>query len=377
MTFLKVLAVLFGLAVVGSVLVSALETVVLPRQGFTRIARLVFGLVHRVIVVRHGPARRQDRRRSLFAPIALVSLPLAWMLIVTIGFAFIFWGFNIGTWSDALDVSGSSLFTLGFSKPPHIGQIWLTFIEATIGLGLVALLISYLPTIYEAYNARERGISVLRPFAGTPPSSAQLLRQLVSAESVDSFEIWNRMANWLIDLEGSHSAFPALCYYPVRGEGQSWVATAGTILDAAVGMLALGADEDRSKMVGPLLVVTYGSPALVRIGRSVGLPLDPPTLSADLMALGAEPPPEVSVRREEFDAWVASIGPLGLVGHNEPERAWYRYSWLRSGYDQALRGLAGLTGATPAPLTTDRPAWVGRPPLFGHRPLHVDWTLVR
>jgi hypothetical protein len=40
-----------------------------------------------------------------------------------------------------------------------------------------------------------------------------------------------------------------------------------------------------------------------------------------------------------------------------------------------VRGLAGLTQATPAPWTTDRPARVGRPRLVTKRPLRVDWTL--
>ncbi len=48
---------------------------------------------------------------------------------------------------------------------------------------------------------------------------------------------------------------------------------------------------------------------------------------------------------------------------------------MRSSYDQALRGLAGLTLSVPAPWTTDRPAVVGRPRLVGNRPIRVDWSL--
>ncbi len=42
----------------------------------------------------------------------------------------------------------------------------------------------------------------------------------------------------------------------------------------------------------------------------------------------------------------------------------------------ALRGLAGLTLAPPAPWTTDRPARVGRPRLVLGTPINVDWELV-
>jgi hypothetical protein len=50
------------------------------------------------------------------------------------------------------------------------------------------------------------------------------------------------------------------------------------------------------------------------------------------------------------------------------------FAQLRSGYDQALRGLAGLTQSPPAPWTTDRPAVVGRPRMRREQPLDVDWS---
>ena len=97
-----------------------------------------------------------------------------WTLAVTFGFSFVFWGVQTGSVQRSFEISGSSLFTLGFAEPEGIGRIWLTFVEATIGLGLVALLISYLPTIYSAHHERDKGIGVLRPFAGTPPSPVEL-----------------------------------------------------------------------------------------------------------------------------------------------------------------------------------------------------------
>ena len=54
---------------------------------------------------------------------------------------------------------------------------------------------------------------------------------------------------------------------------------------------------------------------------------------------------------------------------------WRRFAWLRSGYDEAMRGLAGLTLASPAPWTTDRPAHVGRPRIFTNRAIRIDWTV--
>ena len=92
----------------------------------------------------------------------------------------------------------SSLTTLGFSEAPSgTGKIVIAFVEATIGLGLVALLISFLPTIYTAYNGREKGINRLRPVAGAPPNAtrapAQTLRRIGAFEGAIDF--WRSQAD--------------------------------------------------------------------------------------------------------------------------------------------------------------------------------------
>jgi hypothetical protein len=374
----KIIAVIVGTVVVMSVLISALETVVLPR-GFTHIARFVFGVADRVLVHRWGNKEREENLRALYAPIALVSLPLVWMLTVTLGFSAIFWGISHDTAQRAFEVSGSSLFTLGFAEPDGTARIWLTFVEATIGLGLVALLISYLPTIYAAYNGRERGISQLRPFAGTPPAPVAMLVNLRRASSLDNPELWGRMVDWLLELDQTHTSFPALCYFPESSPDQSWVACVGTMLDGAA--LLLSASEFTTgehavgEVRGPMLALANGIPAVVRIGLAAGLPLEPPALLATLVAGWSGPAPEVSIRREEYLAALDQLETVVAVPDAEREGCWQRFSWIRSGYDQALRGLAGLTPVRPSPWNTDRPARVGRPRLLRRRSLEVDWSV--
>ena len=278
-------------------LISALETVVLPRDGFTRIARFVFAVADRILVHRwRNKAIARQISVPSTRPIALVSLPLVWMLSVTIGFSFIFWGIKTGTVQRSFEISGSSLFTLGFAEPEGTARIWLTFVEATIGLGLVALLISYLPTIYAAHHQREKGISVLRPFAGTPPSPVDLLGNLAPPR-----------ASWTIPTCGGRRpagcssstrpirAFPALCYFPESTPDQSWVASVGTRArcrrPAAVG-LGLHADGRRRRRrpcKGPMLALAYGMPEPGRgSGMSAGLPVEPPVPLLGLLARAAE-----------------------------------------------------------------------------------------
>jgi hypothetical protein len=379
MIVIHLIAALFGAALVFAVLISALETVVLPRDGYTRIARFVFAVADRILV---HPWRSEDRRanlRALYAPVALVSLPLVWMLSVTFGFSFIFWAISHDTPQRSFEISGSSLFTLGFAEPEGTARIWLTFVEATIGLGLVALLISYLPTIYAAHHEREKGISVLKPFAGTPPSPVNLLSNLQLLDALDNPELWRTSASWVLDLDQTHTAFPALCYFPEASPEESWVASVGSLLDAAALLLSASdfntEEHAADEVKGPVMALAYGLPSLVTIGRSAGLPIERPQLVMALLARSAEPAPDISVHRDEYVAALDRLHPLLDVPEDQRERCWRRFAWMRSGYDEALRGLAGLTLASPAEWTTDRPARVGRPRIFTNRPIDIDWTV--
>lgn len=380
MIALRVLVILAGTLVSLAVLISALKTVVLPRGGFTRISRVVFAVVNRVLVHRWRDPAREDNLRALYAPVALVTLPLVWTLAVTVGFTGIFWGAqDQRTWIASFKISGSSLFTLGFDEPTRDVQVWIVFVEATIGLGLVALLISYLPTIYAAHASRERGMDVLRPFAGTPPSPLDFLRNLSHAGAADNPELWKTAWDWLLDLERTHSNFPALSSFPDSKPGDSWVASVGTMLDAAAILVSVETGtslrELGTRIRGPLLILTYGVPALVRVGRSAALPLDQPPTLVDSLAAPATPVP-ISISREEYLAALDRLAEdVPAVAGTDRERSWDRFAAVRSGYDHALRGLAGLTMAGPAPWSTDRPARVARPRLIGTRPVTVDWSL--
>ncbi len=375
----RVAAAVFGVALVFAVLISALETVVLPRDGYTRIARLVFAVADRILVHNWRNKDRQANLRALYAPVALVSLPLVWMLTVTLGFSFVFWAISHDPAQRSFEISGSSLFTLGFAEPEGTGRIWLTFVEATIGLGLVALLISYLPTIYAAHHERAKGISVLKPFAGTPPSPVNLLANLQLLDALDNPELWRTSASWILDLDQTHTAFPALCYFPEASVAESWVASVGSLLDAAALLLSASdfstEQHATEEIKGPMMALAYGVPTMVTIGRSAGLPIEPPARVMALLARAGEPAPDISLRRDEYIAALDRLHPLLPVPEADREQCWRRFAWLRSGYDDALRGLAGLTLASPAAWTTDRPAHVGRPRIFTNRPITIDWTV--
>ena len=376
------MAVAAGSLLVAAVLVSALRTVVLPQGGLTGITRFVFAVANRLFTSM-GTRRVMPRRLSgLYAPAALVSLPFAWCMLIAVGFAFIFWGLDVGSLNDAWVASGSSLFTLGFARPDGTGLVWLTFVEATIGLGVVALLISFLPTLYTAYSAREQGVGMLAPLTGSPASATQLLWRLHAAQSLAGSGTWSSTSAWFVAVEQSHIAFPALSQFPPQQEDRSWVATAGTVLDAAaialsvaetdegrpVAAAAVGGGE-RAQLGGLLMVLAHGSSAIVGIARAAGLAVDDPPAIVDLVMGSDHDPRPISVERREYDEALEFLAGAGVIGAVDADRGWLRFARIRGSYDTALRGLAGLTHAPPAPWTTDRALIVGRPRFFSHKPV--------
>ncbi|HUE06345.1 MAG TPA: hypothetical protein VMP41_02880 [Acidimicrobiales bacterium] len=375
---LQVLSFIFGTVLALAILGSALKTVVLPQEGFPRLAQAVFAVVHRLLVHRSRSRERAIALRSLYAPVALVSLPLVWMLLMVVAFTFIFWGTGSLTWQRSFEISGSSLTTLGFAEPKGTARIWLAFIEATIGLGLVALLISYLPTIYAAYNGRERGIIRLRPISGAPPAVVALLQTLQRVGALDSLEFWRNQSDWILDIEQTHTAFPILTYFPETHRDHSWVATIGTLLDGAALVIsstetqAGDSFEDIEK--GPMMVLVYGMPGFVGVARAASIPIGEPMTIAELVGHFDEPAPPIAITRAEYDEAMAALAPLIGVAPDRTEEAWRRFAWIRSTYEPAVRSLAGLTFAFPAPWTTDRAAKVGRPRFLRRRVIPVDWS---
>jgi hypothetical protein len=379
MIALHVLSFIFGAVIVLAILGSALKTVVLPQEGMPRLSQAVFALTYRLLVHGSRSRGRSMRLRALYAPVALVSLPLVWMLLMVIAFSFVFWGTGSLTVQRAFEISGSSLTTLGFAEPDSTTRIWLAFIEATIGLGLVALLISYLPTIYAAYNAREKGVVRLRPISGAPPRAVDLLENLQRVGGLDSSEFWRNQADWILDMQQTHTAFPILSYFPETRRDHSWVAAIGALLDASALVLSAsetGAGdtfEDIEK--GPTMVLVYGMPSFVRVARAAGIPLPEPVGFTELTGHFSEPAPPITISRAEYDAAMAELSPLIELPPERQEEGWRRFAWIRSSYEPALRALAGLTFASPALWTSDRAAVVGKPRFLRRRPVHVDWTV--
>jgi hypothetical protein len=358
---LRVVAVFAGIYVVSSTLLSALQTFVLPRAANTRLARTAFTLTRGAMEMRIRGSSYEDRDRVLafLAPAGLMLLPAMWLGLVFCGFTLVFWGLGVDPFGEAVLVSGSSLFTLGFERP-NPGQFYVAilvgFMESAIGLGLLALLISYLPTIYAAFGRRETVVSMLEPIAGSPPSPITMLQRHHRVQGLDRLDTtWRRYQEWFADLEESHTSLAALVFLRSPQPGRSWITAAGCVMDAAA---LTSSCLDIKRSADAELCIRAGFITLRRIADffRVSYDVDP------------RPGDPTSVGRSEFDLAYRALESAGLPMKPDPDRCFRDFNGWRVNYDTVLLHLAGLTAAPPAPWSGDRLIPYQSPPL---------WTLLR
>jgi hypothetical protein len=106
---------------------------------------------------------------------------------------------------------------------------------------MLALVIGYLPVLYQAFSRREARISLLDAHAGSPPSAgALLLRHPPISRARRLTGILAEWEDWAADLLETHLSYPVLAYYRSQHEDQSWIAALTMVLDACALVLACG-----------------------------------------------------------------------------------------------------------------------------------------
>jgi hypothetical protein len=341
----KVLWFAAGVVLVALVFDSAVRTFVLPRGEASYITRSVFeGL--RVLFNRIARLTRtyegRDRVMALYAPVGLLLLPLAWLVIIIAAFTFMFHALGVRGFERAFEMSGSSVFTLGFVRPPDLPTTVVAFFEAGAGLTVLALLISYLPTIYSEFSRREVLVSQLAVRAGEPPSGVELLARSQRMERFQLLdELWVSWQSWFAEVEETHTSLAVLSFFRSPLAHRSWVTASGAVLDAASLRLA-ALDLAFDPQAG--FCIRGGTFALRAVAGYFGLPFD------------AEPGPTdaISLSEDEFLEACDKLVAAGLPVRADRDQAWRDFTGWRVNYDQVLIGLAGMVMAPYAPWSSDR-----------------------
>ncbi len=245
------MATFIGFLIVLLALQDSFEAMVLPRRVMRRwrAARIYFRTTWRFWRGACGllpEGRYRENGLSIFGPLSLLGLFVTWVFALITGFALMHWGQHSlpepsgGDFRQCLYHSGETFFTLGYgdvTPETYTGKM-LSVTEAGIGFGFLAIIIGYLPVLYQAFSRREQSIALLDARAGSPPTASELLRRWGAPEV--SGEMERFLAEWEVwaaDLLESHLSFPVIGFYRSQHDNQSWLAALAAMLDASAVLL--------------------------------------------------------------------------------------------------------------------------------------------
>ena len=252
MTLLTGLVGLFGLFLVLLVVWEGFETIILPRS-ITRGFRLTRGFYRALwpavaMVARCTADSRRQQVLAYFGPLSLPLLLVFWACLLIAGFGLMQYATphaltrlaGMTRIQTALYESGVTFFTLGYGDVlPHTNFArLLTVAESGVGFGFLAVVIGYLPVLYQAFSRREAIISLLDARASSPPSATEMLRRHAERGQMASMTRlladWERWASELLE---SHLSYPVLMYYRSQHDHQSWLSALTAIMDTCALLL--------------------------------------------------------------------------------------------------------------------------------------------
>jgi hypothetical protein len=342
---LRVGLFLIGVYIVMYTVAAAVRTFVLPRSDNVKLTRMVFQTMRYLFDLRLRHVRTyedRDRVMAFYAPISLLVLSVVWQVCVLVGYTLMYFASGGLTVYEAFRLSGSSLLTLGFFVSTDSFHLVLEFSEAILGLILIAILISYLPTMYSAFSKREAAVNKLVVRAGSPPSAVEMIERIWRQRGLEYFpELMEEWEDWFVDIEESHSSLAALVFFRSPAHDRSWVTAAGVVLDAAA---LMDAAIDVPMNVQVRLTIRAGFLALRKISDFFYIEYNPNPKADDL----------ISISRDEFDAAWDHLTAQGLPMKADRDLAWKNFAGWRVNYDRVLLALAALTMAPYAPWVSDR-----------------------
>jgi hypothetical protein len=351
---MEVVAFAAGVLLLVLALWDLFETVVVPRPtpGWFRIGRyLVRGSWRGLRAILNArPARSHDTILGLFAPAATVALLGAWLVTLIVGYGLILFALrdelrpvppDLGS---SLYFAASSVLTLGFGDIVATGAAAriVIVVAAVTGLGTVALVVTFLFSLYGSYQRREIRVVALQAAAGAPPSAVALLENYALLGLVGRLpELFLEWEHWAVEVLDSHIAYPLLGFFRSSHDNLSWISALGTVLDAASLVLTTISGVPRGE---------------AKLAKRVGT-----HLVEDIFNLGFRSGIPTGLDRPAFDAACSRLEEAGYTLEAR-DAAWPHFEAARATYAPRLEAMARYW-ATPAT------SWLGDPVAL-RTPLH-------
>ena len=281
---------------------------------------------------------------AVYGPISIVLLLVLWAGLMIVAFALIYHSLGprfqaasgaVG-FGTLLYMSASTFLTLGMGDVTSLDSIVRLFIllEAGSGYIFLALIITYMPVLEQAYGAREVGNLLIHSRVGHPPSAIKLLHRYSGTDRSEILRGNLREAErWMAEILQSHLSHPVLSFYRALHWGQSWLVSLTTVLDVCALLIAGG-----EGLLEAQARITY------RMGLRLLKDL------TDALNLKVDPRCRMRLSRADLPALLAAVKGSGLPLSLGPGAAIQLLRLVRR-YDVYLAALSEL-------LVIPLPSWI-------------------
>ncbi|NVM95788.1 hypothetical protein G6034_12870 [Arthrobacter sp. AETb3-4] len=283
----------------------------------------------------------RDRILSWQAPMSLFLRLLAWMILFDVSFTLLLMPFVGGDLGRAASEAGSAMFTLGYAAPNNLGNTVLVYAAAYTGLTVIALQVSYLPTLYAAFNRCEADVTLLVSRAGSPSWGPELLvRTRYGRAARDSSnelaELYQQWERWAAEVAESHSTYLTLVWFRSPSPQSNWLISLLSVMDAAALQLALSPGTVPNTRAR--LVVRMGFTCMNQVARAIRLPVDD----------DPDPDAPLNVTFDDFQLAVQMLRSVDFPIEVAPEQAWPHFRGWRANYEKVAYALAYAIDAPPS-----------------------------
>jgi hypothetical protein len=364
----RVIGLIAGILIVVGTAWNVFTALVLPRITSSRITagvtKMISGLV-RTLSPRLPTYEVRDRVLSFVGPASMVTLFALWVALLILGFGLIIW-WNAGIdFASAIGIAGSSLFTLGIVSAPGAGPHTLEILAAGMGLLVIALVIAYLPALYNAFAARETEVTLLDARGGSPAWGPEILARAFWLDTMDELPgLYGDWERWASAVSESHSNYPGLIWFRSPVSRRSWLVGLVAMMDSAALYHAVSPDQTPRQA---RLCLSMGTRCMRAVARALKIPFD------------EDPLPTTGTRltRAEFDDGLRRLTEVNFPMERDADEAWSNFQGWRVNYEPIVDELTRLVLPPPAPWFVRRPelgdaTW----PLIKNRtPEHPEGTL--